>query len=385
MKLLLAEDNSTFDARPYYDKEALSIRIPYDRNDNKIADIWEIKEEIFSLNVSPNWDEDQIPVLRNKGDDIYVIDEYRGFYVEVDKVKKYTRFKANTKELVTFSKGDHRKETGEGTILFGNITGIKTYTMNAYTNMDLVASHPSMNSLFPKWLNYNSPTQHLTSLVVIWPTFRAELINKTDLSKKFQPHVLTSFTHDADASTNNLPSTPDGNGAYYPSEVDYIIMRLDYTLDNLLIEHINWAHPACDSVGECVPSIMRHSVHANKLYNAGIDTNTLSITISNSLPSLLAQFVIYETVHELGHATHVHHHNVDDPDPSNSFAYYKNSIYCPMRYWCTTGICENTYDWMVMFWANKWNPGSMVAPNGIEMKFCTDQDNCFNQMSLKKP
>jgi hypothetical protein len=381
--ITLGEDATSFDAHPYYDKDGLSIGIPYDQNHNHMADAWERDEGILQKNVPTDWDEDLKPVNGNMGDDIYIIDEYRGFYVEVDKEKKYTRFKANVKELVTFSRGDFRKEAGQGTLQFGKVAQVKTYTMNAFSDMNYVATNASMNSLYPKWLNYNSPTRHLTSLVVVWPTYRPELKTNTDLTQKYKPHVLASYKHEADASTNNLPGVPDGTGAYYPADVDYIILRLDYTAGGFL-EHKNWFHPACDSVGQCFPGDVKHALHANQLYQAGIDTNILSTTLQNSIPSLMSRFVVFETVHELGHATNIHHHNVSDPDAEHSLAYYKNDINCPMRYWCTTGLCQNNYDWMIMFWAHKWDPGSMVTPSGTNMQFCTKQDDCKHQMDLKK-
>jgi hypothetical protein len=56
------------------------IRIPYDINQNYIADKWEKDVGVFGMDLPPSWDEDPEPVNQRRNGDGYVLyEEYRGF------------------------------------------------------------------------------------------------------------------------------------------------------------------------------------------------------------------------------------------------------------------------------------------------------------------
>ena len=67
-------------ARPYYSKTKEYLTIPYDRDENKLADQWEINNHILHSGHALDWDEDNKPEKqRDNGDGYTLFEEYRGF------------------------------------------------------------------------------------------------------------------------------------------------------------------------------------------------------------------------------------------------------------------------------------------------------------------
>lgn len=398
--VILSENDELLQASPYYDKNLIGISIPFDLNSNHIADKWEKDEGILNKNVASNWDEDELPNNGNNGDDIVVFDEYRGFYLENDKTKEYLRLKANRKEIITYPVSTSRKKEvlAEGTKLYEKVTsidgkpGIKTFTINAYNNMEgYVARNGEIESQFRKWINYNSPLkEHISTVIPLW-AFGQHTLTKVDsllLLKQYSEETVKNLMHRGEASTFNLSNIPIGKGNYYPREVDYILFRLEYAND-VFKKMFDWFRPFCGKTDSCYANIDRHIKHASEKYRAPIDNQTpIGQILKDNYEVIFDNFLRWTVPHELGHATKIHHHNVQDPDPINNNAYYKGERNCPMRYWASTDIpfpdCERNWDWYIMALSNTWDPSTMVTPDKIPMLFCTKSDDCWRQLSLKK-
>jgi hypothetical protein len=75
-------------------KEQLQLKIPWDENENYVADAWEKEKGIFGQNYGPEWDDDSQPAgQRRNGDGYTLYEEYRGFktkagFIRTTPVKK---------------------------------------------------------------------------------------------------------------------------------------------------------------------------------------------------------------------------------------------------------------------------------------------------------
>lgn len=400
---LVDDDNLEIRAKSMIDK-SYKLVIPIDNNNNGIADAWEFDEQILSNNYSKNWDEEVKPDNGNSGDNICLFDEYRGFVVEDKEAKKYLRFSSNKKELVVYvPEKAHSKAVLEGTIGFGKVTDITTYTLNVHSNMsNLVARHSSMNGVFPKWLNYNSPvTNVVTSCIPIWITTQTTYTEQDiiNLKTKYPTSAVEAIIKEkAEASAEPLDNVPVGLGAYYPNEVNYIIIRSGKinTKNYMVGNQYKYFHPCCDTTTDknisCNIDDDKHIANAENLFHIGMNASTFGSDFYDLKfnGELLRRAIVFTVVHELGHATHIHHHNAgkENGDPLG-LAYYRNEPNCPMRYWASDKTnpgseVEKIYYWYLGFWSGKWDPSTLKTPTKQDYKLCSKKDDCWHQLSLKK-
>ena len=76
----LSDGTLIHSARPYYSKTKEYLTIPYDRDENKLADQWEINNHLLHSGHALDWDEDTKPdKQRDNGDGYTLFEEYRGF------------------------------------------------------------------------------------------------------------------------------------------------------------------------------------------------------------------------------------------------------------------------------------------------------------------
>src|SRR6185312_4093016 len=167
------DNGDVIQASPYYDKNKTYITIPFDKDDNKIADHWEDAEKILGLGYGINWDRDVKPDNGHPGANIPLIDEYRGFMTEDDSFNPvYTQLSPQKKELFTIGLAD-MSSTGQtyktairsGAMGYGLITGVKIYHFSNSKYGRLESS--IMNSTYGRWVNFNSPTdKHLHAIAI---------------------------------------------------------------------------------------------------------------------------------------------------------------------------------------------------------------------------
>ncbi len=90
LKARITLDDGSFPiiANPYYKEDADYLTIPYDIDENKLADKWETDNHVFKKGFALTWDEDSEPKEQNgNGDGYSMFEEYRGFAVHNPKPK----------------------------------------------------------------------------------------------------------------------------------------------------------------------------------------------------------------------------------------------------------------------------------------------------------
>lgn len=90
-------EGTTYEAKD--EKGNMTVTIPLDENHNKIADAWEKDSSIFSLNRTPEWDDEHVDKNDNNGDGLTVYEEYRGILAN----GKHIRLSPQYKDLIVAS------------------------------------------------------------------------------------------------------------------------------------------------------------------------------------------------------------------------------------------------------------------------------------------
>ena len=365
------DDGTVLNARPYYKRDGAYLTIPFDEDENKIADAWEAKEHISHKGYGLDWDEDVKPDNGHPGDNIALIDEYRGFLTEDNSYKPvYTRFSPGQKELITLSVETPYGQTYKDAIRIGamgyaHATSVKVYHL---TKEMYALAEPGIQARYPRWVNWNSPLENHTVAVIIDAFSRP--------SPRNDPQVL--------GSTKGLWALdPIGyNGAQVPKKTDEcFIWAYDIVLHNDAIVHgTTWFLPARaeghDSWNITVNSYVKH---ANEKFHSNMDTLTLSNVVGPAMSSNVARLISNTVAHEICHATNVNHHHFSHGDGGP----YAGVSTCPLRYWMDPLQEDDHAEWMMMFLAGKWDPGSATTPYGMSMTLCKTDDDCFHKLKLK--
>jgi len=369
-------DNSdVINASPYYDKNKTYITIPYDKDDNKIADAWEEHEHILGYGYGVNWDRDLKPDNGNLGDNIALIDEYRGFLTEDDSFSPvYNRLSPQVKELFTIGLADmtgfgatYKAAIRAGAMGYGKVTNVKVYH---FSNSKYGRPENSiMNSTYGRWVNFNSPTdKHLHGIAIY-----------ADDHPAVRPDQAKAL-----ATTIPLIGVDAGNqttGAFVPDEVKEIHLWTDYIV-NVQPFKPNEFPPDQQPGHEAFARRMATAIAAtNAEFHANIDVNHASPVVAQYYDVNITRLITFTVAHELCHATHIHHHHIADGG-SDEMAYFKGVGNCLIRYWGDSDFMPNCATWRQMYIFGLWNPASMLSPGRQPMVLCTSQDDCFHQMKL---
>ncbi|MCO5946063.1 hypothetical protein [Mucilaginibacter flavidus] len=364
------DDGTELQAAPYYDSGKVYITIPFDKDDNKIADAWERKVHILNKGYDINWDEDVKPDNHRTGDNIPLIDEYRGFLVEDDNYKPvYARLSPEVKELFTIGLADksafgemYKAEIKTGAMGYSRITEVKVYH---YTNSKYGMFETGDRYKYGRWINFNSPSGVKTHGVAI---FAYDTPNE-----KGDPNALGSTKPIFDVDSNK-----GYNGAQTPDYTDYVELWT-YNLINLndqIAKAKTWYLPA--NTDNFHLQVDPHILHVNAQYHLHLDPATFSNVVAAHTPEMIKQIISFTIAHEICHATNIRHHQPGVKDGA-----YEGVSTCPVRYWLDFSQEQNHADWLTLFFAGKWNPATLVTPDGYPMGLCTTEDNCFYQLKLK--
>jgi hypothetical protein len=370
-------------AHPYYEQAVGYLTIPFDKDENKLADAWETKVHILGKKHKLDWDEDLLPDNNHPGDDISLIDEYRGFMTEdKDDKPEYTRFTPETKELFTVGLTDKsafgkifKSSVREGALNYRKLTKVTVYH---FTSSVYAIAEEGVNAHYGRWVNWNSPIYHHTDGVIIYcyDTQNPSSIPENDDGN----HKKQSL-----GSTGPVFAQTDGyTGAQPPAETDFVeIWTYDITHFNEQVVNLRtWYLPKRPEGNDNFnKSINKHVLHANQLYHVNLDPMTLSNIADPQAARNLPLLISYTVTHEIGHATNVHHHHLAQEKQGG---FYMGVSNCPMRYWFDTGQEDDHADWIPMFASGLWDPTKLKTPSGVSMELCKTDDNCFSQMKLKK-
>ncbi|MDB5089574.1 MAG: hypothetical protein JWR09_3568 [Mucilaginibacter sp.] len=365
-------------ARPYYEPIDTGITVPYDRDKNKIADTWEKHENIFGKRYNLNWDEDVKPDNHHNGDNIPLIDEYRGFLTEDDSYKPvYTRFSPQVKELITIGLADksapdeqYKSSIKIGALGYGKVSGVKIYHL---TNSKYGQHEPGQPSVvvYGRWVNYNTPLTVYTRGVTIYASDQQNPDPDPDVQLAYGT-TLPLFEMDAAHNTFN--------GAMLPEETRGITIWL-YNMTHHAYEPSEYL-PAALNLTRDVIRKNSYITKANAEFHVNIDTLTVSRLVAQYYYVNISRIISFTTAHELCHSTFIHHHHFSEG--GNGF--FKGATTCPVRYWMNNFIAQDACTWVAMYITGKWDPGSLTTPwgPGDQMKLCTTGDDCFHQLKLKK-
>ena len=374
--IVTLDDGTELTAFPFYDKGETFITIPYDRDENKIADEWERRENILHKGYSLEWDEDVKPDNKHNGDNIPLIDEYRGYLVEDDNYKPvYKRLSPTAKELFTLGLANlthngesYKQDIKAGALGFGKVSQVKVYH---FTNSKYGQQEDGINLTFGRWVNYNSPTNIHTHGVVIYafdsPTVRRDGNGVLASTKPVFP-----------------ASTAGYKGGQVPDDTE-VIQLWTYNIahtNDYTSKAPGWYLPRPAGNDHFNQTANLHIKHANSTFHLALDTNTFSQTVTPNVPLLISGVITFTVAHELCHATNIHHHHFDDGDAGS----YAGVSTCPVKYWMNWAQEGDCADWLPLFFAGIWKPATLTTPYGAGdvMRLCTTGDNCFSQLQLKK-
>ncbi len=372
-------------AKPYYDGSKPYITLPYDKDDNKIADWWESQNNVLGKGYGHDWDEDVKPDNGHNGDNIPLIDEYRGFAVEDNDYNPiYTRLQPDQKELFTIAEragsgtnSEYKADIRLGVKNWSRLTKVTVWhlTHDKYAKFDEVN-----NVKYGRWVNYNSPLLLKTHGVVIC--------------------AEDNLDHKAYATTFPINNNPRGSGP--PDETNYVALWIkgvwlydgpvipDPTNasvnlpDDYTINALKWFKPASPG-GSWNNTVNTHVLHANATFHTNMDVNNLSTVVQSTFPARMHAFATFNVTHELCHATNIAHHSFNGGNGSFD-GMFKGDKNCLIRYFLTI---ENDVDfpdcsdWAIMFESGAWNMASGKTPYGTDFTLCTSVDDCFHQLKLK--
>jgi hypothetical protein len=372
------DDGNTLTASPYYDKGETFITIPYDRDENKIADAWEKSENILHKGYGLDWDEDVKPDNHHNGDNIPLIDEYRGFLTEDDNYKPvYKRFSPQVKELITIGLADmsgpgsqYKEPIKIGALGYGKASGVKIYHLTNSKYGQHEPGEPSIVS-YGRWVNYNSPLTTYTRGVTIYASDQQNPDPDPDVQLAYG---TTMPLFSMDGAHRNF------NGAMLPEETRGITIWM-YNINHHAYEPSEYLPAALhnDTTNQRKNGYIKK---ANAEFHVNIDTLTASTLVAQFYYVNIARIISFTVAHEICHATYIHHHHFGGGNTSM----FQGVSTCPVRYWMNNYIPENASTWVVMFITGLWNPATLTTPwgPGDQMKLCTAGDDCFHQMKLKK-
>lgn len=314
--------------------------LPYDANDNKLADSWEEEEHVLSEHQDGRDDRDDVPdaLLHHKGDGLGLFEEYRGFVVrqpqQTDTEARHKRLSAHVMNvLVSDQTTDQRSHDAlkDGWPLFVTATGLRLDVVPKR----LLKTFPRHKH--PSWANFNTPVEmdakHHPLLGVAGPAAAAIPFVDDDFHPRPDNVYATTKEADGTANASQMPRAP----------ID--------------VEAV-----------EMFPSHGRTKAAEVRTWDAGplskkyLTTRKLPLELARQAmatreaKALYGQLVL-ATMHEFVHAFGVFHHS--EAGTNNDEANFSGAITCPTRY------IDNDPRWKWATWLAEWTPskGAWVPPS----------------------
>ncbi|RWY54068.1 hypothetical protein [Mucilaginibacter gilvus] len=372
--LVFLDDGSTLTASPYYDKGETFITVPYDRDENKIADAWEKSERIIGKGYGLDWDEDVKPDNGHPGDDIALIDEYRGFLTEDDDFKPlYSRLSPQVKELFTIGLSNmtaygasYKTAIRVGALGYGKATNITVYH---FSNSKYGYHENEIgNSTYGRWVNYNTPLNKHVHGIAIYADDIPGPDGKDNVLATTIP--LSGLDH-------------PGNGAFVPGDIREVHLWTNFIVNKQPFKPGEFLPERPQGNDLFAQRMATRIAETNAEFRVHIDANHASPVIAQYYEVNIARIISYTVAHELCHATNIHHHHVADGQ-TDAMAFFKGDANCLIRYWGDSDYPINCATWRQMYIFGLWNPASMITPGGQLITLCRTGDACFFQMKLKK-
>ena len=308
------------------------ISIPYDKDDDKIADKWE--EEYGVQTLPSDWDEDPEPQTSKQGDAISLYEEYRGFFV-LDPDKKHIRTDPKKREIFVIDKDE----------LFSVPAWKKASDIMAYRldNSMVKGGADEQESRIVDFNQKYSAGVHKYSIRLIKSNETGGDDGKVTLGECFP-----------ETSLRKPPK-------YWNSTVIYV-EAINYFSDRA-IRKLEKENNQTDEKLREVTGLTREQF--NRLHE---------VIKNSSVVSTLKEFFINRTVlHEVGHSCAVDHH-----DPVES-----GNLSCPMKYGDTMDDYTYIKDFLleILEFISASGEGEAII-SFANSKFCTEF-NCYNEIQVR--
>ena len=327
-----------------------SLHLPFDQNQNHIADKWEKDVGIFEKGYGPDWDEDPYPALQKKDGDGYTLyEEYRGFIARghvlfapgnIKRHNDHFRMDPNHKDVFIYDQNE----------LFNTYYSSANPARLNWHYVDPTLMVFKSNALDPehRWVNYNtSKTYFDRQQYAVHLMSAAGKLSGTDMGINRNLAKILQFQDKLNNSN---------------------------TLEGSVCNVMPPPHPLrCIYLVNIYPGVVLSAV--SKYNPAEKDRLFQSIMTST-------------TIHEIGHALGVQHHYNMETKKETDESPYTGVLTCAMRYenlndFLHPGFvtmdryCDQGEKWRKV--ANQENT-SDVKPIEFEEY---ESHNCFGQINIK--
>lgn len=326
----------------YNAKDAVSkkdyITLPYDYNENRIADKWETQNKVMGLPAT--WDEDPEPAgQKTSGDGLTNYEEYRGCWVHDEFVGvKHIRTNPRKKEIFIIDAGN----------IFVSVSWEKATEITAY------------------YLTYDLISADIGGASEEQPEFRrVNFCSNNAKGEKYAVNLIkVKGLKDPYGKENKLTVwgySPLGPPKYVERTVIFPDRRWEYT----------------KFVADSLYTVLKNNPSQNTFYFDGDAflrseiEKFLNVCKDNQKFELLIEFLVNRTViHEVGHACGVNHHtNIGG-----------GNIDCPMRYINNGDVLNFSQTLKDLF--DIVDTGVYVIAIYTNWKFCKSADNCWGQLNV---
>ncbi|MGC4101710.1 hypothetical protein [Ferruginibacter sp.] len=165
--IVTLDDNSfPITANPYYDNKSAYLTIPYDRDENKLADAWESANAVFRSGHPLTWDADDNPKQqRDQGDGYTLFEEYRGFAVfnpsDATPLKQFIHIRTNPNYKDAFINDPDKlfKENYEA----DNPSDLNWHYLSLDKNQFYYPDELDIEKPLSRWVNFNKVADYFYS------------------------------------------------------------------------------------------------------------------------------------------------------------------------------------------------------------------------------
>ena len=356
------EDGLTLEAHVDGHDDQVFETVPYDSNDNQIADAWERRMQVLDRNLDAKWAGTLDPIYAGQaieGDGISLYEKYRGFYVlsngvervyeRLDPRRKYV-FVRNPDRLVSqiFRHADGSPES------YANASRceIRYVSEGGWTGLGSFAAGKRV-------VNFNcAPERHAVDqhalYVIVDPSPNPQ-----------QPADWMAMMNRLGAPQVDEPIDRLNEGETYPDTTGPAAFA-DHWRPARVYEVVAFASSITNYLVDCV---RHHSASLTAGLTQAQADALIGGFIAGNLPDYRRKYVIELSAtlaHEMGHATGLNHHDPTDSDFSR--ADLRN---CTLRYYSPREFAADTVDRF-----------ELSARGHEPSTFCRAGFNCWGQVQV---
>lgn len=321
------------------------INIPYDLDDNKIADKWEFDNGVAGY--SADWDEDPNPVGQTtNGDGMTNYEEYRGFYELLPYGSSaHVRLDPMKKEIFVID-----DDFLLSTYTWEQASGIPVYRVSeGFVYGNLCGGDMATNSNY-RWINFCRGYSHGNKFAV----------NLIKINGIDDPYNLCGDDNDTNYTGCSLIGPPKR-------------VNLTIVLPDRLDSYFRQSRDYLQGMYNSDSTALEYNVSAGIVLTGDQMLVYLDILNTPRKYNLFLQFMVKQNaVHEVGHACGISHHTPEKSGEGN----------CPMRYMDYTDE-EFLFDALYFdILTALYNEDTELIVAEGRWHFCRTRDNCWNKINV---